>query len=97
MFYFIVGSSIIVIFIFILYFINNKTEFNLVNTDNNDNNTQEIKSNIQQIPKIIIQTWKSNTVPQRYIKLIESVKINNPDYQYLFFTDDDIINFFKLY
>ena len=82
MFYFIVGSSIIVIFIFILYFINNKTEFNLVNTDNNDNNTQEIKSNIQQIPKIIIQTWKSNTVPQRYIKLIESVKINNPDYQY---------------
>jgi mannosyltransferase OCH1-like enzyme len=49
------------------------------------------------IPKIIIQTWKSNNVPQRYMPLIESVKTNNPDYEYLFFTDDDIEKFFKLY
>lgn len=47
------------------------------------------------IPKIIIQTWKSNNVPQRYMPLIESVKQKNPDYEYLFFTDRDIETFLK--
>jgi len=100
MFYFIVGSTIIVILFFVLYNINNNSIYNLVN-NNNDNekiiDNQELKNSTQQIPKIIIQTWKTQKVPQRYIPLIESVKINNPDYQYLFFTDDDIENFFKLY
>jgi len=100
MFYFIVGSTIIVILFFVLYNINENTIYNLVNNNNNNEkiiDDKEIISNTQQIPKIIIQTWKSQTVPQRYIPLIDSVKTNNPDYQYLFFTDDDIINFFKLY
>ena len=30
------------------------------------------------------------------MSLIESVKLNNPDYEYLFFTDDTIEKFFKL-
>ena len=47
------------------------------------------------IPKIIIQTWKTNVVPQRYIPLIDSVKKNNPDYEYMFFTDENIVDFFK--
>ena len=101
MFYFIVGSTIIVILFFILYNINNNSIYNLVNNNNNNNqkiiDNQITPNNRQQIPKIIIQTWKTQKVPQRYIPLIESVKINNPDYQYLFFTDDDIENFFKLY
>lgn len=49
------------------------------------------------IPKIIIQTWKTNIVPQRYISLIDSVKSNNPDYEYLFFTDESIEKFFRLH
>ena len=47
------------------------------------------------IPKIIIQTWKTNNVPQRYMPLIDSVKQHNPDYEYLFFTDESIEKFFK--
>jgi mannosyltransferase OCH1-like enzyme len=110
MFYIIVGSTIIVILVFVLYNINSKNNnsiYNLVNNNSNNNSNnnnkqeiidyQELSNDIQQIPKIIIQTWKTQTVPQRYIPLIDSVKKNNPDYQYLFFTDDDIINFFKLY
>jgi mannosyltransferase OCH1-like enzyme len=49
------------------------------------------------IPKIIIQTWKTNDVPQRYMPLIDSVKTNNPDYEHLFFTDESIEKFFKLH
>ena len=87
MFYFIVGSTIIVILFFILYNINNNSIYNLVNNNNNNKNNEKIIDNqitpnhTQQIPKIIIQTWKTQKVPQRYIPLIESVKINNPDYQ----------------
>jgi len=49
------------------------------------------------IPKIVIQTWKSQNVPQRYMSLIESVKKYNPDYQYYFFTDESIEDFLKLH
>ena len=82
-------------------------ENNLVTTTNkNDikNKIFDIKSkninednNNKRIPKIIIQTWKTNIVPQRYMKLIKSIKDYNPDYNYLFFTDDDIDNFLKIY
>jgi mannosyltransferase OCH1-like enzyme len=48
------------------------------------------------IPKIIIQTWKTNVVPSRYTKLVDSIKKNNPTYKYLFFTDNDIETFLKL-
>ena len=53
-------------------------------------------STIDIIPKIIIQTWKNSTIPQRYSKLIDSIKQNNPTYKYLFFTDDDIETFLKI-
>jgi mannosyltransferase OCH1-like enzyme len=36
-------------------------------------------------------------IPQRYMKLINSVKVNNPNYKYLFFTDKDIEEFLKSY
>ena len=47
------------------------------------------------IPKIIIQTWKSNDIPSKYNDYIISIKKYNPDYKYLFFTDEDIENFLK--
>jgi mannosyltransferase OCH1-like enzyme len=49
----------------------------------------------QKIPKIIVQTWKSNKIPEQYIKLIENVKLNNPSYKYMFFTDENIDTFLK--
>lgn len=51
-----------------------------------------IKS-INKIPKIIIQTWKDDTIPAHYLSLIDSLKENNPDYKYLFFTDQTIEKF----
>tara|TARA_B100000123_G_scaffold268260_2_gene242696 strand:- start:1952 stop:2722 length:771 start_codon:yes stop_codon:yes gene_type:complete len=53
----------------------------------------EIKNN--KIPKIIIQTWKDENIPQKYLPLIESVKSLNNDYKYLFFSDEDIESFIK--
>ena len=60
-------------------------------------NVIEIENAKERIPKIIIQTWKTNIIPQRYMKLINSVKVKNPNYKYLFFTDKDIEEFLKSY
>jgi len=72
-----------------LYEINNNI------TINNSLVTKNINYGNQPIPKIIIQTWKSNSIPQRYMQLIDSIKKYNPDYEYLFFTDSDIEQFLK--
>jgi inositol phosphorylceramide mannosyltransferase catalytic subunit len=86
---------IIIILLVLLYRIKNIY-------DNESKSSLEVQDNASdnsngKIPKIIIQTWKSNVVPQRYMSLIESVKINNPDYNYLFFTDENIEDFFKMH
>ncbi len=47
------------------------------------------------IPKIIIQTWKNKDIPEKYHNDIETVKKLNPDYTYIYFTDEDIENFLK--
>ena len=83
---------IIIILLFLLY--------RIKDAHNNESSPSlEIKNteSIGKIPKNIIQTWKTNVVPQRYMSLIESVKINNPDYNYLFFTDENIEDFFKIH
>ena len=49
------------------------------------------------IPKIIIQTWKTDSIPIKYKKDIESIKKYNIDYKYLFFNDNDIDIFLKKY
>lgn len=49
----------------------------------------------QKIPKIIIQTWKTNAIPAKYQPLVDSVKYKNPTYEYKFFTDIDIEEFLK--
>jgi len=50
---------------------------------------------IQNIPKNIIQTWKSNDIPDKYKTYIENVKALHPDYNHMFFTDEDIEAFLK--
>jgi mannosyltransferase OCH1-like enzyme len=97
MLYYLIGTAIVIaillIVIYNIYGSNNTIIANSIPISNNLEST-EITSG-EGIPKIIIQTWKTNTVPQRYMTLIESVKANNPDYEYLFFTDESIEKFFK--
>jgi len=75
--------SIIIIFLLLLFFNNilYKREYDDFSNEG--------------IPKIIIQTWKSNDIPEKYNNYIASVKRYNPDFKYLFFTDDDIDKFIK--
>lgn len=47
------------------------------------------------IPKIIHQTWKNDDVPSHNIFCVESWKTLNPEYEYKWWTDEDIINFVK--
>ena len=47
------------------------------------------------IPKIIIQTWKCRDLPPYYKKTQNLIFRNNPDYRYIFFDDQDILNFIK--
>jgi len=49
------------------------------------------------IPRIIIQTWKDDDPPQKYFKDIESFRKINPNFKYLFFTDEHIENFLQQY
>lgn len=70
--------------IFLIFYTLNK---NLYENFNNDLSND--------IPKIIIQTWKSNDIPSKYIKDVESIKKYNKDYKYLFFNDIDIDAFIK--
>ena len=48
------------------------------------------------IPKIIIQTWKNKNLPKNVNTLINKLKSNNPHYNYLFFSDEDIDRFFEI-
>lgn len=45
------------------------------------------------IPKIIIQTWISDNLPDIYKKSQENIKLLHPDFEYKFFNDDDMTNF----
>lgn len=93
MYYIIASFIIILVLLFIfykLYEINN----NLISKPDLVNNKLPPNGS-QKIPKIIIQTWKTHKVPQRYMELIDTIKSLNPDYEYLFFTDESIEDFFK--
>jgi hypothetical protein len=43
----------------------------------------------------IIQTWKTQTIPLHYREFVNKVKTMNPNWNYMFFDDDDIIEFMK--
>ena len=74
-----------------------KNEYDIQNLSNKYfiyNKNNNIK---KYIPKIIIQTWKSNKIPIKYKKYVDSVKKDNSDFTFLFFTDKDIDKFLKKY
>tara|TARA_Y100000389_G_C17462238_1_gene522704 strand:+ start:551 stop:2077 length:1527 start_codon:yes stop_codon:yes gene_type:complete len=45
------------------------------------------------IPKIIIQTWKDETLRLKYCKYVDILKELCPDFEYLFFNNDDVEKF----
>ena len=47
----------------------------------------------EKIPRILIQTWKTNTLPEKCEKFVDELKRPHPDYNYKFFTDNDIYQF----
>jgi hypothetical protein len=47
------------------------------------------------IPKRIIQTWKNKNIPDKYQNLQKQLINKNPNYEYLFFSDEDIEKFLK--
>ena len=57
-------------------------QLNLTNTNTNTT-----------IPKIIIQTWKTDYIPKKYVNEIKSLKNKNPNYTFVYFNDLDIENF----
>jgi mannosyltransferase OCH1-like enzyme len=74
---------LLIIIIFIIFYILNKIPKNVDRFENS------------KIPKIIIQTWKDINIPEKYKKDIESINKYNPDFKYMFFTDEDIDYFIK--
>jgi mannosyltransferase OCH1-like enzyme len=58
-------------------------------------NEKEHFDNQYKIPKIIIQTWKSKDIPEKYKEDVDSVKKYNSDFEFLFFDDNDIEIFLK--
>lgn len=47
------------------------------------------------IPKIIIQTWKTEKLPQKVQHHVDKLKALNKDFKYIFFSDKDIEAFIK--
>jgi len=58
---------------------------------------EKFNNRIERIPKIIIQTWKDNNIPNKYYKDINSVITVNKNFKRFFFTDNDIDLFLKTY
>jgi mannosyltransferase OCH1-like enzyme len=100
-YYTIAGLILISIIIFLsykYYELSYKINAKIKNPPNSNNlvkNANIPTTTTDKIPRIIIQTWKTENIPQRYMKLINSIKLNNPDYEYLFFTDESIEEFLK--
>ena len=75
--------------------IKNNEDENIQNDLTNSYTELSISQGSNEIPKIIIQTWKNNNIPTKYIPLINSIKQLNPSYKYLFFTDSQIETFLQ--
>jgi len=43
----------------------------------------------------IIQTWKTTEIPEHYKNFVNKIKNMNPNWNYMFFDDEDIITFMK--
>lgn len=60
------------------------------------NNSNETKNKVK-IPKIIMQTWKNNNIPEKWKKSPESIAKIMPDWNYVLMTDHDNREFVKLH
>jgi mannosyltransferase OCH1-like enzyme len=49
------------------------------------------------VPKKIMQTWKTHTPPEKWVKTVEETKRLMPDYEYTLLSDDDITEFITKY
>jgi inositol phosphorylceramide mannosyltransferase catalytic subunit len=61
-----------------------------------DDCKSECKDRVK-IPKIIMQTWKNNDVPDKWKVSPESIKRKMPGWKYVLMTDEDNRNFVKKY
>ena len=84
---------IILVFVFFLKNLNDSKEG--LDTVVEKKKSENVIVEGQQIPKIIIQTWKSTVIPLKYELLQKGLVEKNPDYEYLFFTDENIDAFLK--
>lgn len=64
---------IILLIILFFYFINNILNKRLIN-ENFNNMDSNTSNTANEIPKIIIQTWKTINIPDRYKDLVASIK-----------------------
>ena len=55
--------------------------------------TENLQSN--KIPRIIWQSFKTNILQANIALQCQTWILKNPEYEYKFFTDNDIINFIK--
>ena len=60
-------------------------------------NTIVKKSNNDEIPKTIYQTWHTKKLPTNMNKCIEKLKNNNPNYEYYLYDDNDCKEFIQKY
>jgi mannosyltransferase OCH1-like enzyme len=89
---------VIIIFIIIIFYVLNKLlapRENFMSKNECSGANSCSSDTTGGIPKIIIQTWKDNNIPDKYKDDIASIKKMNPDFKYMFFTDKDIENFLK--
>ena len=93
---------ILIIFLSRIYYMDSKfliiililvTLYLIINKRSNRDFFENV--NDQMIPKIIIQTWKTKKIPEKYVDDYNSVKKYQKDYQFLFFDDNDIHEFLK--
>ena len=47
------------------------------------------------IPKLIIQTWKDNEIPEKYRDLLKKLRDKNRGFNYMFYTDENIKTFME--
>ena len=58
-------------------------------------NTIVKKTNNDEIPKVIYQTWHTKKLPTNMNKCVEKLKKNNPNYEYYLYDDNDCRNYIK--
>lgn len=52
---------------------------------------------VECIPKILFQTWKTKDIPEKWEKSIKSIKKYAKGFEYILMTDEDNLNFIKNY